>query len=109
MNITKSGPTEPGYIFIAPTYLVTQGSNLTIYNTDGELVWQGPRGNMTYFRPGILHGEQALVYWPGLAIRSGFGAGVFHVLNSAYEEIYQVTLDADESLVSRFPGEEPKS
>lgn len=109
MNITKFGPTEPGYIVTAPTHLVTHGGYPTIYDTDGELVWQGPRGNITYFRPEILHGEQVLIYWSGMATRRGFGSGAFHVLNSAYEEIYRMTLGEDEGLVSWFPGEEPKS
>ncbi|BCR88238.1 arylsulfotransferase family protein [Aspergillus chevalieri] len=109
MNITKYGPTEPGYIFTAPSHLVTQGGNPTIYDTDGELVWQGPHGNMTYFRPEILHGEQVLVYWSGMATSRGFGHGAFHVLNNAYEEIYRVTLSEDEGFVSGLPGETPKS
>jgi len=106
INITKTGPTEPGYIFTAPSHLVTQGGHPTIYDADGELVWQGPHGNITYFRPEILHGEPVLVYWSGMATRGGFGHGAFHVLNSAYEEIYQVTLSEDEGFVSGIPGEE---
>lgn len=109
MKITKFGPTEPGYIFTSPARLVTQGSNPIIYDTDGKLVWQGPRGNITYFRPVILRSEQVLVYWSGIKICSGFGFGALHVLNSAYEEIYRVTLDAGEGLASGFPGKEPKS
>ena len=42
MNVTKSGQTEPGLLFLTPADIVRQHAPSAIYSDDGQLVWQGP-------------------------------------------------------------------
>lgn len=109
LNITKTGNTEPGYIFTCPSLHVVNGGNPTIYDDDGELIWQGPSGNRTYFRADMLHGEPVLVYWSGMTSSKGYGSGFVRVLNSSYDEIYRVTLPESENIQSPFFREDPAS
>lgn len=95
MNVTKNGKTEPGYIFLSPIDVLKLHGFPAIYTDDGELVWQGPPGNITGFQPQILNGEPVLTYWNGTASIGGFGYGSVHFLNQEYEEIHRVTLPDD--------------
>jgi hypothetical protein len=92
MNVTKSGKTQPGYIFLSP-YDALKGYGFpAIYTDDGELVWQGPPGSITGFQTQTLNGEPVLTYWNGTVSMLGFGYGSIHFLNQTYDEIYRVTL-----------------
>lgn len=91
MNVTKLGKTEPGHLFISPSYGSHTHSNPAIYDDDGELVWLGPMVNTSAYQPQILNGEPVLAYWTGANIK-GFGFGVITILNSSYDEIHRVSL-----------------
>ncbi|KAL5051967.1 hypothetical protein BDW71DRAFT_202108 [Aspergillus fruticulosus] len=93
LNITKSGPTAPGYLFIGPS---TSTSGLpAIYADTGDLVWHGPEGKTYAYQPQTLHGEPVLTFWQGHNVK-GFGYGHISILNASYEEIYRVTLPGSE-------------
>lgn len=109
MNVTKNGKTEPGYIFLTPLDVLKVHGFPAIYTDDGELVWQGPPGNITGFQPQILNGEPVLTYWNGTVSIGGFGYGSIHFLNQEYKEIHRLTLPDDNrnfktTLGSQFPS-----
>ncbi|KAL3439143.1 ASST-domain-containing protein [Aspergillus tetrazonus] len=89
LNITKFGPTAPGFLFIAPS-TSTAGSP-AIYADTGDLVWHGPEGKTYAYQPQTLHGEPVLTFWQGHNVK-GFGYGHISILNASYEEIHRVTL-----------------
>lgn len=96
MNVTKSGQTEPGLLFLTPADTVRKHAPAAIYSDDGQLVWQGPdHKHFSALQSEILDGEPVLVYWAGIKL-SGFGFGHISILNSSYDEIHRVTLDCKE-------------
>ncbi|OOQ88452.1 hypothetical protein PEBR_12198 [Penicillium brasilianum] len=109
MNVTKNGKTQPGYIFLSPTDMLRHHGFPAIYTDDGELIWQGPSGNITGFQPQTLNGESVLTYWNGTISMLGFGYGSIHFLNQEYQEIHRVTLSDDKwnfksALGPQFPS-----
>ncbi|KAJ5762014.1 uncharacterized protein N7511_005396 [Penicillium nucicola] len=95
MNVTKMGQTEPGYLFLTPHDIIRETGHPTIYSDDGQLVWQGDRGNYSALQPQMLNGEPVMAYWTGFA-GEGFGFGHISILNSSYDEIHRVTLSCEE-------------
>ncbi|KAL4776750.1 ASST-domain-containing protein [Aspergillus nidulans var. acristatus] len=89
LNITKSGPTAPGFLFIAPSTSTT--GSPAIYADTGDLVWHGPEGKTYAYQPQTLHGEPVLTFWQGHNVK-GFGYGHISILDASYEEIHRVTL-----------------
>lgn len=92
LNVTKTGQTEPGYLFFSPEDTTRGEAYPAIYSDDGQLVWQGPSGNYSALQPQMLDGEPVIAYWTGYA-GNGFGFGYISILNSSYDEIHRVTLD----------------
>lgn len=96
MNVTKSGQTEPGLLFLTTYDKIRGGSPASIYSDDGQLVWQSPHeSHHSALQPQVLDGEPVLAYWKGFK-GSGFGYGHISILNSSYDEIHRVTLDCNE-------------
>lgn len=95
LNVTKLGPTEPGFLFFTPSDKVNKIAHPVIYSDDGQLVWQGVPGNYSALQPQILDGEPVIALWEGVK-ESGFGFGHISILNSSYDEIYRVTLNCKE-------------
>ncbi|KAJ5585674.1 hypothetical protein N7450_005461 [Penicillium hetheringtonii] len=91
MEVTKIGQTEPGFLFISPSDIIRGDSHPAIYSDDGQLVWQGAKGNYTALQPQMLDGEPVIAYWEGFQ-GAGFGFGHITILNSSYDEIHRVTL-----------------
>ncbi|KAL4931638.1 arylsulfotransferase family protein [Aspergillus undulatus] len=98
LNITKSGPTALGLIFIAPS-TGTSGSP-AIYTDEGDLVWHGPIGKTYAYQPQFLNGEPVLTFWQGHFVK-GFGYGHIVILDSGYREIHRVTLPGTETKSAR--------
>ncbi|KAJ5365706.1 hypothetical protein N7517_008592 [Penicillium concentricum] len=94
MNVTKMGPTEPGFLFLTPHDIIRQTGYPAIYSDDGQLVWQGPSGNYSALQPQVLNGEPVMAYWSGY-VSLGFGFGGISIVNSSYDEIHRVTLDCE--------------
>lgn len=92
LEITKNGPTAPGYLFFSPPE--TGALIMADDRTGGDLIWAGPSEVVFAFDMAELDSEPILVYWTGTAIPDpgGFGYGMVKVFNSAYENIYNVTL-----------------
>ncbi|KAI9928372.1 hypothetical protein ASPWEDRAFT_182037 [Aspergillus wentii DTO 134E9] len=95
MNVTKNGKTELGYLFISPSDSIAGVSHPMIYSDDGELVWRGELGNISAYIPQTLDGEPVLTYFHGADPGLGFGYGSIGILNSSYQQIYDVTLPGD--------------
>ncbi|OQD62637.1 hypothetical protein PENPOL_c011G09373 [Penicillium polonicum] len=92
MNVTKMGPTEPGFLFLAPDDTIHETGYPSIYSDDGQLIWRGPSGNYSALQPQILNNEPVIAYWSG-DVSPGFGFGAITIVNSSYDEIHRVTLD----------------
>lgn len=99
MNITKRGKTEPGYLFLGPRNTELGDDSAVIVSDGGQLIWQSPSENVLAFQPQIYEGNPVLTYWNG-SLNEGFGWGAISVLDSSYEEIYQVTLGGNETFVT---------
>ncbi|KAJ5893646.1 hypothetical protein N7495_005337 [Penicillium taxi] len=102
INVTKTGQTEPGFLFFTPRDPEKGLGHPVIYSDDGQLVWQGSKGNHYAIQPQILDGEPVIAYWTGYSIE-GFGYGYISILNSSYDEIHRVRIDCkSESFVTVF-------
>ncbi|KAL5358956.1 ASST-domain-containing protein [Aspergillus floccosus] len=106
LNLTKSGRTSAGYLFLTPESGSTRVESSLIFD-DRNLIWQGPSGNVTNFYPQTLHGQQVLSYWAGNTSEGGWGSGSIHLLNTSYDEIYEVSLAGNETWVSPLLAEFP--
>ncbi|PLB46211.1 hypothetical protein P170DRAFT_479128 [Aspergillus steynii IBT 23096] len=106
MNMTKSGQTSSGYLFLTPENSTTHAESSFIFD-DHTLIWEGPPGNITNFFPQTLHGQQVLSYWNGATGEGGWGFGSIHLLNASYDEIYKITLAGNETWVSPLLAEFP--
>ncbi|PWY71006.1 hypothetical protein BO70DRAFT_432091 [Aspergillus heteromorphus CBS 117.55] len=92
VKVTKSGPTDPGYIFIGPRGNQQQGTAALIYDEDGGLIYQGPEEVTANFKVQKLFNEDVITFWAGNMMDLGFGYGTVHILDNTYTEIYTVTL-----------------
>ncbi|KAK2878152.1 hypothetical protein FQN49_001103 [Arthroderma sp. PD_2] len=91
IDVTKHGETEPGYIIFTP-WTGARVGHPSIYQDDGELIWQGPAGSSYGFRPQMLNGQPVFVYWEGPMTSAGYGNGAINLLDSSYQRIHEVTL-----------------
>ncbi|CAL5865826.1 uncharacterized protein PFLUO_LOCUS32 [Penicillium psychrofluorescens] len=69
------------------------GTAATIYDTDGEMIWQGPQEKTMDFKMQRLFGQDVITYWSGETGVVGYGYGSVHILDTSYNEIYTVTLN----------------
>ncbi|KAA8644272.1 hypothetical protein EYZ11_002829 [Aspergillus tanneri] len=92
LHVTKTGNTDPGYIFIGPRGNQEQGTAALIYSDDGHLVYQGPTEVVANFKVQRLFNQDVITFWAGDMMTLGFGYGTVHVLDNTYREIYTVTL-----------------
>ncbi|PYH45015.1 arylsulfotransferase family protein [Aspergillus saccharolyticus JOP 1030-1] len=103
LKVTKTGPTDPGYIFVGPRGNQGMGTAALIYDEDGQLVYEGPQEVTANFRTQRLFNEEVITFWAGDMTDLGFGYGTVHILDNTYREIYTVTLGGgDLNFVSPF-------
>lgn len=95
LDVTKMGETDSGYLFITPSGTINGVAHPAIYSDDGQLVWQGVKGNYSALQPQMLDGEPVIAVWEGFK-ESGFGFGHISILNTSYHEIHRVTLSCKE-------------
>ncbi|GIJ82684.1 hypothetical protein Asppvi_001195 [Aspergillus pseudoviridinutans] len=95
IQITKSGTTDPGYLFVGPRGNRPAGTAALIYDEDGNLVYQGPEQVTANFRVQRLFNQDVITFWAGNMTDLGFGYGSVHILDNTYREIYTVTLQGD--------------
>ncbi|ORY55678.1 ASST-domain-containing protein [Pseudomassariella vexata] len=95
LEITKSGPTAPGYIFFDQNGQLGHNYSLFIMTDENELVWQGELGDLTGFKTQTLDGKPVLTYYTGATFSEplGFGYGVVEILDDSYEHLYTVTIN----------------
>lgn len=111
LNITKTGPTAPGYLFFDVNGPQGHTYNLFIMNSDdGELVWQSPaQGDYSAFRAQMYEGQPVLTFFNGVSLSEpfGWGHGIIQVLDASYESLYNVTLTAEEEGFVTVPEIDP--
>ncbi|KAI0532304.1 Arylsulfotransferase-domain-containing protein [Xylaria digitata] len=95
LNITKYGPTSPGYLFFDQNGEYAHNYSLFIMTDDGDLVWQGGYGDFSAFKAQELDGEIVITFFNGVSYAEpwGWGYGLIQVLDSAYQSIYDVTVN----------------
>lgn len=94
LKITKTGPTSPGYLFFDGMGPYAHSYNLFIMSDDNELIWQGPFGDQSAYKPQMLDGKPVLTYFNGISFSEpyGWGHGIIQILDNSYESIYNVSL-----------------
>ncbi|KAF5858718.1 hypothetical protein ETB97_003827 [Aspergillus alliaceus] len=92
LEVTKTGPTDPGYIFVGPRGNQPNGTAALIYDDDGNLVYQGPTEVSANFKVQNVFNQDVITFWAGNMMELGFGYGTVHILDNTYAEIYTVTL-----------------
>lgn len=93
LQLNKTKGVDPGLIFIPIRNENTLGTAVTIYDNDGQMIYQGPEVPSMDFRVQKLFGEDVLTYWSGeTGVEGGYGYGKVHILDKTYQEIHTVTL-----------------
>lgn len=95
LSLNVTGETDPGYIFIGVRKSNKAGTAPTIFDNNGDMVWQGPHGENLDFKKQKLFGQDVITYWDGQPDLRVLGYGATHILDSTYKEIYTVTLHDD--------------
>ncbi|HEY4825832.1 MAG TPA: arylsulfotransferase family protein [Solirubrobacteraceae bacterium] len=92
VTITKSDPTAPGYIFVAPQIgPLQQGPE--IIGPKGGLIWFDPAPTndaATDFRVQSYQGQPVLTWWEGNET-TGVGVGQDIIMNSSYQVVKTVS------------------
>lgn len=93
LQISKTGDTEPGYLFLGPRGGVQPaGQAALIYDDEGNLVYEGPEEVTANFKVQQLNGQNVITFWAGDMMDLGYGYGSVHILDNTYKEIHTVTL-----------------
>lgn len=93
LQLNKTGGIDPGLFFIPIRNENSLGSAVTIYDNDGEMVYQGPEEKSMNFRVQKLFDQDVITFWSGeVEIVGGYGYGKVHILDTTYREIYTITL-----------------
>ncbi|KAJ5610209.1 hypothetical protein N7510_006928 [Penicillium lagena] len=91
LMMSTYGEVNPGKFFISVRNPMV-GTAATIYDKDGEMIWQGPHTKTMDFKMQRLFGQDVITYWSGQTGVLGYGYGSVHILDTAYNEIYTITL-----------------
>lgn len=93
LRVNRTGTIDSDLIFISPRGRVRPaGQAPLIYDLDGNLVYEGPRGASANFQVQRLNGSDVITFWAGDMLDMGFGFGSIHILDNTYTEIHTVTL-----------------
>ncbi|KAJ5524566.1 hypothetical protein N7494_011216 [Penicillium frequentans] len=95
LSLNKTGDTDPGYLFIGVRKYKQGGNAPTIFDNNGNMVWQGPHGENMDFKVQKLFGRDVITYWDAQPDIRVLGYGSTHVLDTSYQEIFTVTLNDD--------------
>ncbi|KAK6067198.1 X-Pro dipeptidyl-peptidase [Seiridium cupressi] len=95
LDITKYGPTAPGYLFFDQNGNYGHNYSLFIMSDEGELVWEGGYGDFSAFKAQTFEGQSVLTFFNGLTLLEpwGWGYGIIQILDDAYQSIYNVSVD----------------
>ncbi|KAJ5698011.1 hypothetical protein N7462_000016 [Penicillium macrosclerotiorum] len=104
LSITKTDGVDPGLIFIpvrSDSSTEADGTAVTIYDNDGNLIYQGPQQPTMDFKVQKLFGEDVIIFWSGeVQAAGGYGYGTVHILDNTYKEIYTITLNNNLNFVT---------
>ena len=95
LQVNKTGPTDPGYLFMSPTgFSHVNSSAAVIYTDSNQVIWNSPHGSVFNFGTYEYKGKPVLAYWNGTVFPEpvGRGYGSVVLLNSSYHTIATVTL-----------------
>ncbi|KAI0882630.1 ASST-domain-containing protein [Annulohypoxylon maeteangense] len=110
LNITKYGPTSPGYLFFVQNGNYAHNYSLFIMSDDNELVWQSaPLGDYAAFKAQTFEGKPVLTFFNGISLPEpyGWGHGIIQILDESYTSIYNVSLTAAEENFVTIPELDP--
>lgn len=62
LSLNVTGETDPGYIFIGVRKSNKAGTAPTIFDNNGDMVWQGPHGENLDFKKQKLFGQDVITY-----------------------------------------------
>ncbi|KAI1480702.1 ASST-domain-containing protein [Daldinia eschscholtzii] len=105
LNITKSGPTSPGYLFFDQNGEYAHNYSLFIMSDDNELIWQSGYGDYSAFRTQTFEGKPVLTFFNGVSLAEpyGWGHGIIQILDDSYTSIYNVSLTVDDGNFLTLP------
>lgn len=93
---TDNSSVDPGLIFMSNRNInLETGTAPTIYDGNGDPVWQGPHEKSMDFKVQKLFGQDVMTYWDGETGVLGYGYGKVHIFDHTYTELYTVTLEDD--------------
>ncbi|KAI0852146.1 ASST-domain-containing protein [Daldinia vernicosa] len=109
LNITKSGPTSPGYLFFDQNGEYAHNYSLFIMSDDNELIWQSGYGDYGAFRTQKFEGRPVLTFFNGVSLAEpyGWGHGIIQILDDSYTSIYNVSLTIDDGNFLTIPELDP--
>ena len=93
MKVSRSGDTQPGYLFLTPFGNGTTVNAPVIMTDSNELIWAGPSTGYTYnnFKVQQLHDQPVLTSWYGNSSATfGHGYGAIAIWNTSYAELYNI-------------------
>ncbi|OTA96352.1 hypothetical protein M434DRAFT_375167 [Hypoxylon sp. CO27-5] len=110
LNITKYGPTSPGYLFFDQNGQYAHNYSLFIMSDDNELVWQSSIGDYSAFQTQTFEGNPVLTFFNGISLPEpyGWGHGIIQILDDSYTSIYNVSLTAEEEHFVTISELDPK-
>lgn len=86
----------PGKMFVSVrNQHETDGTAPTIYDNNGDMVWQGPHRKTMDFKMQKLFGQDVITFWDGETGVLGYGYGKVHILDNTYKPLYTITLEDD--------------
>ncbi|KAI9036702.1 arylsulfotransferase family protein [Aspergillus affinis] len=92
LSINQTGDVGQGYIFVALQGEQATPVGPTIYDGNGDLIYQGSHANASGFRVQNVSGQDMITFWSGQYVDPGYGYGTVHILDNAYNELYTITL-----------------
>ncbi|KAI0827241.1 ASST-domain-containing protein [Hypoxylon sp. FL0890] len=110
LNITKQGPTSPGYLFFDQNGQYAHNYSLFIMSDDNELVWQSGIGDYSAFRTQKFEGKSVLTFFNGISLPEpyGWGHGIIQILDDSYASLYNISLTAEEEHFVTISELDPK-
>ncbi|KAI5308786.1 hypothetical protein KEM55_004875, partial [Ascosphaera atra] len=104
LNITKTGPTAPGYLFFAGEGPKAPTAAVFIMTDDGELIWQGTQGDISAYQPQTFEGKQVVALENGVSLPDpwGWAYGLIQIYDNTYNNTYNVTINGTEQHLKPF-------
>lgn len=90
-NFVEFPQNADGHLFLAPRGKDVKKGGATIFNWDGELVWDGSEyGEAMSFAPFKYQDQDVIALWQGEFNSNGYGSGYGLVLDQSYSVVANV-------------------